>query len=288
MPGGGAVYAALGMALWSGTAGVAAPSGPEFPHARFASRIDFGFGATASHTMRNWGLYEADGSRHFLTRRNSLPWEDFSSSVAALDDGPYPACHLAPMPWERLGAMIVALRARGATAISVDVHDRELAAHSLDQLAALLDGVQMFFPSRQDIDVLFPGRSPADALHRLRERLPAIDVLGVKCGADGAIVHAAGASHAVWTPSAGVAVVDATGAGDAWCGGFLTGFAQTRDVVTGALRGAAAASFAIAGMGPSLLAQADRAEAERRVAALRERVERTPFRGPDERPVYTR
>jgi sugar/nucleoside kinase (ribokinase family) len=266
------------MALWSGSAGVGAPCGPDYPCASFASRLDFRYAPAIAHTMRNWGLYETDGSRHFHSRRDSLPWAAFSSSGSALDDGPYPACHLAPMPWERVGELIAALRTRGASAISVDLHDRELAQHTLEELAALLDGAQMFFPSRQDVDVLFPGTPPSQALLRLRERMSSLPVLGVKCGADGAIVHGAGAATYVFTPAVAAPAFDATGAGDAWCGGFLSGFAATGDVVTSALRGAVAASFAVAEIGPAALAGADREQAEQRLTVLRERVEERAFR----------
>jgi sugar/nucleoside kinase (ribokinase family) len=272
------MYAALGMALWTGLAAVAAPLGPEYPRAQFAA-IDFSGCRPIAHTMRNWGLYEADGARHFLSRRDSLPWEAFSSAAGELDAGPYPFAHLAPMPRARAAQLADALAARGARAISLDLHDRELAAMTRGELAALVARVQIFLPSRQDVDVLCPGRNPLDALRALRADLPELPVIGVKCGPDGALVHAAGSSTVLAVPPVGADVVDATGAGDAFCGGFLAGFAERGDAVQGALWGSVAASYALAAVGPSALAGASADAAAARAAALRGRLGHLAFGG---------
>jgi sugar/nucleoside kinase (ribokinase family) len=273
VPGGGAVYASLGMALWSERAGVVAPSGAEYPCSAFP-RVDFSCRRVLAHSMRNWGLYETDGSRHFLSRRDSLPWERFSSHVDDLEAGPYRFCHLAPLPWAHVGALIPALRARGAERISLDLHDRVLAAVAPDELTAVLAQVDLFFPSRQDIDVLYPGVEPFAALRALRARVPQVAIIGVKCGEDGALVHAAGADEVIVVPSAAASVVDATGAGDAFCGGFLAAYARSGDATEGAVHGTIAASFALAAVGPAALASVDAAVAAARLAALRPRVRR--------------
>jgi len=278
VPGGGAIYAALGMALWSGAAAVVAPAGPDYPRDRFPT-LDFSHARVTTHTMRNWGLYEVDGTRHFLSRRDSLPWEAFSSSAGDLGAGPYPACHLAPMPWTHVVGLIDALRARGARAISLDLHDRVLATVAPADLTRVLERVDLFFPSRQDTDVLYPGASPVAALRRLRDRLPRVPVLGVKCGSDGVLVHAAGDREVVTVPSAARDVIDATGAGDAFCGGFLAAYARTGDVAEGALHGTVAASYALAEVGPAALAAATRSDADARLREVGARMNRIALAG---------
>ena len=277
VPGGGAVYAALGIALWAGAAAVVAPLGPDFPRALIGERLDLSRCRAIAHTMRNWGLYEDDGARHFVSRRDSLPWADFSPQADDLGDATFACAHIAPMPWQRVAAVASALRARGARVISLDLHDRELAAMERGALAALLAQVDVFLPSRQDTEVLFPGRTPLAALHALRELAPGLAAIGVKCGAEGAIVHAAGALSYVDVPSAADVLVDATGAGDAFCGGFLAGFAGAGDVAEAALCGAVAASFAVAGVGPAALAAAPGPLAAARREVLRARIEHRPF-----------
>jgi sugar/nucleoside kinase (ribokinase family) len=149
-----------------------------------------------------------------------------------------------------------------------------LAAVPVDDLTAVLARVDLFFPSRQDVDVLYPGATPLAALRALRARLPRVAVIGVKCGDEGALVHAAGASDVIVVPSAATRLVDATGAGDAFCGGFLAAFARTGDALEGALHGTVAASFALADVGPAALATVEPEAAAARLAALRGRARR--------------
>ena len=65
--------------------------------------------------------------------------------------------------------------------------------------------------------------------------------LVVKRGADGADVLVGGT--VVRVPSVTEDLVDPTGAGDAFCGGFLAGLVATGDPVEAAVRGVVSASF---------------------------------------------
>jgi sugar/nucleoside kinase (ribokinase family) len=277
VPGGGATYAALGMALWTGHAAVIAPLGADFPGDAFPA-LDFSLCRSVPRTKRNWGLYEVDGSRHFVSRTYSLPWDAFFTHARELDAGPFPFAHIGPMPLAHVAALIDALRARGAHTISLDVHDKELAAFGADAVLPMAERVDLFFPSRQDVAVLVPGASPLDALRTLRARLPNVPVIGVKADVDGVFVHARESDDIIAVPPAATAIVDPTGAGDAFCGGMLSGFAERGDVLAGALRGAVSASFALAAIGPQALTSATRPEAEARLETSRQRVTRRPLR----------
>jgi hypothetical protein len=134
--------------------------------------IEFVCARRLSRSMRNWGLYEDDGSRHFVSRRMSDDWGSASPLVADLDAGPYTYCHLGPMPWDRAHALVDTLRSRGARTISLDVYDRKLAGITLDDYLALVRGVDIFLPSMQDVAEFYPRLSALDALRKLRERLP--------------------------------------------------------------------------------------------------------------------
>ena len=279
VPGGATVWAALGMALWSGRATALAPIGPDYPTADLPA-VDFSCPRRLEHTMRHWALYEDDGSRHFVSRRDSEDWGTFSSAAADLEAGPYPYCHLGAMPWARVGELLDALRARGAQTISLDAYDRKLAGVTPDELMAVLERVDVFMPSRQDTHEYLPGLGPLQALRALRARLPNAAVVGVKCGHEGVIVHQAGTPDIFVVPSAATHVVDATGAGDAFCGGFLVGFTRDGDALEGALLGSVSASYAIATTGPAGLVGIDVAAAHQRAIALRKRVTTIPIAAP--------
>ena len=89
----------------------------------------------------------------------------------------------------------------------------------------------------------------------------------VKLGANGCIVVDA---HAQFThvPAYPSRTVDPTGAGDSFCGGFLVGLRETRDLVRAALYGTVAASFVVEERTAVPVFAVSRASAEERLAMI--------------------
>jgi sugar/nucleoside kinase (ribokinase family) len=277
VPGGNSIYAALGMAVWGERADVIAPVGPEYPVGKLRDRIDLGRCRPIERNLRNWGLYEEDGTRHFIFRSRTRNWLDFSPAIDDLDNGPYACCHLAPLPWRLQLDLAAAVRERGATLLSVDLDDRRLHEVPIEEVAQLLALVDLFMPSRQDVAAIFPGRRPLDALKALRELSPDTPVIAIKCGAEGAIAHLRNETDYLDSPSAAERAVDETGAGDAFCGGALVGFSRRHALAEALARGAVSASFAVDAVGPAGLVAADPEAAERRLQRATERTEAHPF-----------
>jgi sugar/nucleoside kinase (ribokinase family) len=277
VPGGNSIYAALGMALWGERPEVVAPIGPDYPIAKLRDRIELKRCRPISRTLRNWGLYEEDGTRHFVFRSGMRKWEEFSPNAADLDEGPYAFCHLAPLPWALHLKLAVGLRARAARLISVDLDDRRLSEVPIDEIVRFLGLVDLFMPSRQDIAEIFPGRTPLDAMRALREIAPETPVIVIKCGAAGAIAHERNEPDYLESPTAAELAVDETGAGDAFCGGALVGFSHHLALREALARAAVSASFAVEAVGSSGLVTASRDEAEGRFQRIAERIEARPL-----------
>ena len=90
----------------------------------------------------------------------------------------------------------------------------------------------------------------------------------VKLGADGSIGYRSGDGLVVRVGAAAGDAVDPTGCGDAFCGGFLVGLAETGDLCVAMTHGAVAAGFAAEGHGAAHMLGIDRAEARRRLTAV--------------------
>lgn len=92
------------------------------------------------------------------------------------------------------------------------------AARARAIIEAAIGMADMAFPSREDAEAL-TGLSDPDAIaeHYLRLGCP---LVAVKCGADGALLATADGLR-VRAPAHRVRAVDATGAGDTFCGAFL-------------------------------------------------------------------
>ncbi len=182
------------------------------------------------------------------------------------------------MPHEAASQVIHALRKTGTTWISLDMDDHDLLGDmSLDKTTELLHRVDLFMPSQQDVLTLFPDATPIEALRRLRLVAPEVTLIAIKCGADGIIAHLAQAKECLHIPAVPVEVSDTTGAGDAFCGGVLAGFARQDHPVEALLYGAISASFCIEGHSFSGLVTATEAAAHSRLSTLRPRVERRPL-----------
>ena len=277
IPGGGAIYSALGMAVWGERPCVVARVGEDYPVEKLTGRIDLSLCRPIRRTLRYWGLYEEDGTRCFIARAGMLNWLDFCPKPADLDDGPYPLCHLAPLPLDLQATLAVALRARSACLISVDLDGRRLGETPASGIARLMAVVDLFMPSRQEVAEIFPGLTPLDGMRALRDLAPETPVIVIKCGAAGAIAHERGAADYLACPSAAETLVEETGAGDAFCGGALVGFSRRRSLREALAQAAVSASFALEGVGASGLVTASLGEAERRLQRIADRIEQLPF-----------
>jgi len=278
IPGGNAIYAALGAALWTRQASIVAPIGPDYPRELLDKRLDLSRCPPVSHTLRNWGLYEEDGRRHFVSRSSSRDWSEFCPKPIDARSGSQAYAHVAAMPRMMAKELIEELRRAGTRIISLDLDDHDLLKNTNhDETIELIRSVDLFLPSRQDAIALFPGAEPFDSLRHLRSVAPEVSVLAVKCGADGVLGHIAGSEHWLHVPAVQVAVVDATGAGDAFCGGLMAGLALHDDPMEGLLCGVVSASFCIETFGFAGVAAATEELSRTRLEMLRPLVQIGPL-----------
>ena len=129
-----------------------------------------------------------------------------------------------------------------------------------------LPALDVFLPSERELEVLTPPGTTAQRLgYLVASGVPAAVV---KMGAQGSMVAGAGLAAPVAIGPFPVQALDPTGAGDAYCGGFLAGFVRTRDILISACLGTVSASFAVEAFGPFHLMEAARASARERLAIL--------------------
>jgi len=115
-------------------------------------------------------------------------------------------------------AVLASARATGCT-ISLDLASFEVVAAARDWIFAQLEqGIDIVFANEDEARTLFENDEPYDQLARDIARFGGI--AAVKIGADGAWVAQGDALHRI-APAPVSQVIDTTGAGDAWAGGFL-------------------------------------------------------------------
>lgn len=140
-------------------------------------------------------------------------------------------------------------RAAGCT-ISLELASFEVVNVARDWiLAQLKEGVQVVFANEDEIRALFQTDDAYDAQAR---RLAGYGGIGaVKIGKDGAWVAKGGEVHRV-APVKVEKVIDTTGAGDAWAGGFLYGYLRGYSLVSAGVLGSALGAECVQHLGPAI------------------------------------
>ena len=87
-------------------------------------------------------------------------------------------------------------------------------------------------------------------------------------GQDGSLVFDAKADRFFQIPIFKTSVVDTTGAGDTYSGGFMAMYVRSNDLAKAGLAGAVSASFAIQDFGLTHMFNIGRSEAEERLISL--------------------
>ncbi|GAA1466498.1 carbohydrate kinase family protein [Microbacterium thalassium] len=173
--------------------------------------------------------------------------------------------HLPLLPLVRHRAMVAHLSGARGT-LQTDCPARsDLLDAPYERLEHTVGDIDYFLPSTSDFDVIDPDATIDAVIVRLRDSGAGTIVL--KAGADGVLI-VDGAER--WlVPAHPDEPIDPTGAGDAFCGGFLAGRARGLDIVAAAALGAAAASFAVSVTDPLDLLDVAPSEVEARAHELR-------------------
>lgn len=266
-PGGAVLYAALAASLCGVRVGVASWLGDDYPAAALealaARGVDLdGVLRLGGPALRSWLLYE--GRRRQVIHRLDRPTHAAVSPTA--DQIPEAwrsarAFHLAPMPFELQRGLVQALGRQSGALVTIDPY-LAVRADTLEAWRGVLAEVDALFLSEDELELEGAREDPLPALRRLAGgRLRQVVF---KRGRAGGMVYDTTSDCAVeWTARA-AAVVDPTGAGDAFAGGVLAGWLAGEPLGGALERGVVAASFAVSAWGADDLLEATPSSLEAR------------------------
>jgi len=159
------------------------------------------------------------------------------------------AVHLAPLDLLTHSQLAPAFRHGGVPIVTIDPGPSYMNANYIDDLRSLLQGVTAFLPSEEEIRSLFWGRT--NDLWEMATMLASFgcEIIVIKRGGRGQFVYERATGKKWEIPAYPSRLVDPTGAGDVFCGGFLAGYAATLDPLQAAMQGNISASFSIEGSG---------------------------------------
>ena len=281
-PGGGLFFSAVGVGVWENGIGLIGRVGEDFPQQWLEQAAQKGFDRRGIHILpqsidlRSFIAYTDQNTRltdnpvsHFARLGLSFPKAllEYNDNPAQLDsrirltpltlrlnDIPSDyldatAAHLCPLDYVSHSLLPPTFRQGHINTITLDPSAGYMNPTYWDNIAALLTGITAFHVSEEKITSLFQGRSTD--LWEMAETLAGYgcEIVVIKRGARGQYLYD-GASHTRWIiPAYPARVVDLTGAGDAFCGGFLAGYHRMYDPLQAALFGNISASLVIEASG---------------------------------------
>jgi cytidine kinase len=276
--GGGALFSAVGARTWNGSVGIHACSGRDYPAEYLDiirnSGIDVqGITAGPPQSLRLWLLEEGGLRKQQLPKLVSAKVGDMDAARADLPAAYHGAAgyHVATSLPATQREAISQVRAVAPSAwVTLDIWTEPFFDAHPYREPGFLAGVDAFLPSDKEVEALWGLDDLLGVMRHLASSGPAI--VAVKQGERGSLVFSREIDRFWEIPVVAVDTVDATGAGDAYCGGFLAGLVETGNPLEAALRGTVSASFAVQGHGAQAGMGATREEAERRLASLRSQV----------------
>jgi sugar/nucleoside kinase (ribokinase family) len=273
--GGGSVHAAAGILLWDQRAGIGARIGPDLPEsARQRLARDFdqqGIIQLDLPQARAWQLFEWDGRRTEIYRV-----EVIAPFVHGITPDQLPAAYR---------------RAKGVHFLR-DAADLPLWRALYPDATLLWEPAQPFMipphsaafrAGLRHMDIVSPNWLEAQQVYGLDDPAALVGALlddgapiaALRMGEAGSLVGQRDQPHLIRVPAVPVpTIIDQTGAGNTYCGGFLVGWGETGDLITAACYGGVAASFALEVLGVADPSPAHWREVrEQRYHWLRERIE---------------
>ena len=159
------------------------------------------------------------------------------------------AAHLCPLDFVSHNQLTTALQAGSVTTMTLEPSASYMNPGFFKDLRVIITRLTAFLPSEEELRGLFWGTT-----HDLWEMATAIgeygcDFVVIRQGGHGQSVYDVQGKHRWEIPAYPARPADPTGAGDAFCGGFLAGYRRSYDPVEASLYGNVSASLKLEGSG---------------------------------------
>lgn len=294
--GGNALYSAIGAHFWCESVAVVSTVGASYPENYLKpfseSGIDLQLVQTISepHELVTGYRYNIEGDRDNVIPSEELPdnvLDNIAQNCSLFGDGSWsselrarvdPRVSQFPKEFSQVkGFHIGNMSFTSQIEFSRHLHkysalytiDAFAPSCNMDERMQLLNLAPIFLPSEAQVSWFFAEPCPNlnASLRHFSNNGP--KVVAIKIGRQGSLVYDKRKDKQANIPAYPVNVVDPTGAGDAYCGGFLAGFIETGDAFEAALRATVSSSFVIEGFDARYGLRFGRKEAVERLDRLR-------------------
>lgn len=247
--GGGATHAVMGMRVWSDSIGIVASIGGDFPRKSMDELEHYidtaGLQVHPGPSPRAWQVYEMSGHRTEVFRTSLSDFIQMSPDPEKLPPSYYSArgVHVQCKFPEPLLTWIKVFRDHGCGLILWEPWDIYCTPEYRSEFRSILPLVDIFSPNLEEARSI-TGKEDAGTI--LVELLnDGANLVVIRMGEEGSIASGQDGCI-VRIPTARTdELVDVTGAGNAFCGGFLVGYATCGDILQAGKYGSVSSSFAL-------------------------------------------
>lgn len=276
--GGAGMHALVGMRLWNGRLGYAATIGQDLAPHHYQSLQQFGVDCAGLvvregyATARAWQIFEANGLR-IEVFRTSL--DSFLTHMVREIDLPahYRQAKGIHLIWGGLPALADLIhslrRTNPAITLAVELTPQQ-EKEPADHFKLVLPHVSLFSPNLDEATAVTGLTNPNDIADLfLAWGAP---IVAIRMGAEGSLIKTQKGEQWQLTAVPPTHLIDVTGAGNSYLGGFLTGLGDGLSPFEASLRAAVSASFALEQVGTPAWSTPPTAEIKRRLAWARAHV----------------
>lgn len=275
--GGAGTHALTGMRVWNGRLGYSASVGKDFDPIHRHALQQFGVDLSGLivpegyKTARARQLFEANDLRieTFLTEldeflRCHVQEKDLPSNYRQAK-----GIHLIWGSLTKLGTLMRSLRRTNPTITFVVELTPQQVEEPAKNLQAVLPYMTLFSPNMDEATAVTGSTNPEEMADIFLSW--GAPLVAIRMGARGSFVKMKNGEQ--WClPAVPTQIIDVTGAGNSYCGGFLTGLGDGLSPFEASLRAAVSASFALEQFGLPTWTSAPTEEANRRLTWTRENI----------------
>jgi sugar/nucleoside kinase (ribokinase family) len=297
--GGNLLYAAAGLRIWESDIGLVGRVGDDYPREWLNACIARGFDTCGIRILskdidvrefiaynESFEMNQINPVSHFARREMTFPKSLLGYQPLDQKKKPDPdrmlsvtdipgdyltarAALLCPMDIVTQTQLIAGMKRGSVHTFVLDPGADAMTPKARRELPALLNSVTAFLPSQEELSDLFWGQT-----YDLWEMAEAVSMYGceyvvIKCGAHGQLLYDTNSKRKWEIPAYPARLADPTGAGNAFCGGFLAGYCRNYDPLEGVLYGNISASLKVEGSGAFYPLDVLPGLAEARLSALR-------------------
>lgn len=279
--GGAGTHALIGMRIWSDRLGYVATVGPDFDEEHRAQIEKLGVDIrgvivrNGYETARAWQLFEPDDRRIEVFRTDLADFHEFTPQFEDIPTD-YRTVAGVHFDWGKTVPMLTDLVHQFRTAnpdvvLVVEPTPEQLRTGTSEELRALFQHIDLFSPNGEDAEELTGIAEPQDSIEWLLDW--GAPLVALRLGADGSMIRTANGDGWRLPAVPPREIVDVTGAGNAYCGGYLVGLGEGLDPLEASLRAAVSASFSLEQFGVPDINDETMEEAQRRRRWVRDRIE---------------